>query len=145
MLNVNLTFTANVPKRGWRSPFGELPHLLNLPAGDQRVARDVGQTIVDQLLDLEAGHGREPFVQLGEGPAHVQPRRAHIMQVRSRGAERLGHVGESVGEGRDARDADASPGQGSGDLAGVRVARLADGQLRTDAQELCREQPPTGR
>ena len=52
------------------------------------------------------------------------------------GRERLGHLVEVVGEGGQAGDPDAHPGQRAGQLPGVRVARLADGQLAADAQQL---------
>ena len=51
------------------------------------------------------------------------------------GRERVGHLVEVVGEGGQTGDPDAHPGQGSGQLPGVRVARLADGQFAADAQQ----------
>ncbi len=50
----------------------------------------------------------------------------------------------SIREGRDAADADPSLGQRPGELAGIRVAGLADGQLGADAQELGGAQPAAG-
>ncbi len=52
------------------------------------------------------------------------------------GRERVGHLVEVVGQGGQPGDPDAQPGQGAGQLPGVRVARLADGQLAADAQQL---------
>ena len=43
---------------------------------------------------------------------------------------------EVVGQGLDPGDRDPEPGQAPGELAGVRVAGLADRQLAADAQEL---------
>ena len=53
-----------------------------------------------------------------------------------RSGERLGDDLEPVGQGRDPADGHAGIGQRARQLAGVGVARLADGQLRSDAEQL---------
>ena len=50
--------------------------------------------------------------------------------------ERGGDALEVVGQGLDPADRDPEPGQAAGEIAGVRVARLADRQLAADAEQL---------
>ncbi len=54
--------------------------------------------------------------------------------------ERAGDGPEAIGQDVDPGDPDACFGQAAGDLAAVRVARIADGQLGPDGQQLGRAQ-----
>ena len=57
------------------------------------------------------------------------------------GRERVADDLKAIGDGGQATHGHPAVGQGAGELPGVRVARLAHGQFRPDAEEFCGEDP----
>ena len=112
---LRLSSGNGIPRRAHRSR----SHASRSGVDLRRLAARGGDRLAGQVVGGRAQPaGRDDEV----GPA--QARR-----------ERVGHLVEVVGEGGQAGDPDTHPGQGSGQLPGVRVARLADGQFAADAQQ----------
>ncbi len=118
----------------------DAPGLLDVGRRERRVT--AGPQRPEPGLQLGV-HGRCLAHDRGDGfPGEVvggrpQPTgRDHEVDPLEGVGEGLGHDVQPVGQRRDPPDDHARAGQRRGELAGIRVAGLADGQLRADAQQL---------